>query len=77
MLLSRLRQKLAAMSPGKRTHKRPRPWPVDPDLTRRATEARKQIAHTRRQIERHLSRARGRDGGGGDEASSTGRAARR
>jgi hypothetical protein len=32
----------------------PRPWPVDPGLSHRVIETRKQIEHTRRQLARHV-----------------------
>jgi hypothetical protein len=41
----------------------PRPWPVDPELSRRVIEARKRIARTRRELARHVlpdRRQRGR-----------------
>jgi hypothetical protein len=32
----------------------PRPWPVDPELSRRVIETRKQVGHTRKQLARHV-----------------------
>jgi hypothetical protein len=31
-----------------------RPWPVDPELSRRVIEANKRVEHTRRQLARHV-----------------------
>jgi len=77
MLLSRLRKRLTLKRRAVRVEPRPRPWPVDPELSRRAAETRKRIAHTRRKIERHVLPARGRHRGSGDEARSMARAGRR
>jgi hypothetical protein len=77
MILSHLRKKLALNRPAVRAESRPRLWPVDPELSRRAAETRKRIAQTRREIERHVLPARGRHRGSGDEARSTARAGRR
>jgi hypothetical protein len=77
MVLSRLRKKLAVKSPAAQSGDQPRPWPVDPELSRRVAEIGKRIAHTRRQIERHVLPSRGRHRGSGDEARSTARAGRR
>lgn len=32
----------------------PRPWPVDPELSRRVLEARQRLGHTRRELARHV-----------------------
>lgn len=42
----------------------PRPWPVDPALSRRVIETRKRIAQTRRELKRHVlsERRRGESG---------------
>jgi hypothetical protein len=32
----------------------PRPWPVDPELSRRVVETRKRVEHTRRELARHV-----------------------
>lgn len=36
------------------TPREPHPWPVDPELSRRVEQTRRQIAHTRRQLKRHV-----------------------
>jgi hypothetical protein len=77
MVLSRLRKKFAVKRPAAQTGDQPRPWPVDPELSRRVAETGKRIAHTRRQLERHAPPARARHRGSGDEARSTARAGRR
>jgi len=77
MALLRLGKKFAVKRPPARTGDRPRPWPVDPELGRRADETRKRIAHTRRQLERHVLPSRTRNRGSGDEARSASRAGRR
>lgn len=77
MVLSRLRKKFAVRRRAAQTGGQPRPWPVDRGLSRRVAETRKQIAHTRRRLERHVLPARGRHRGSGDEARSTARAGRR
>jgi hypothetical protein len=38
----------------------PRPWPVDPDLSRRVVETRAGIERTRRELARHVSPGRKR-----------------
>jgi len=40
---------------------RRRPWPVDPDLSRRVVETRQRIAATRREIARHILPERHRE----------------
>jgi hypothetical protein len=37
-----------------RSRQPPRPWPVDPDLSRRVIETRKQVEHTREQLGRYV-----------------------
>jgi hypothetical protein len=77
MHLTHLRKNFTVKPPVAKTADPPSPWPVDPELARRADEASKRIARTRRQIERHVLPARRRDRGSGDEARSLARAGRR
>lgn len=77
MQLPHLRKKFNLKLPVAKTTDPPSPWPVDPELARRADETSKRIARTRRQIELHLLPARRRDRGSGDEARSLARAGRR
>jgi hypothetical protein len=41
----------------------PRPWPVDPELSRRVIETRRQIERTRRELARHVLPDRWQRGG--------------
>jgi hypothetical protein len=77
MPLTRLRKKFTPKRPVAKSGDPPRPWPVDPELARRADETRKRIAHARRQIALHVLPTRRRDRGSGDEARSAARAGRR
>ena len=77
MILSRLRKKLALKRRAVQAQPRPRPWPVDPDLSRRAAETRERIARTRREIERHVLPARRHHRGMGGGPRSASRAGRR
>jgi hypothetical protein len=52
---------------------RPRPWPVDPELSRRAIETRARIERTRRQLARDVLPERRRRPKAPSDASSSAR----
>jgi len=52
--LPSFRKKFTFKPPARLTTQEPRPWPVDPELSRRVEQTRRQIEHTRRQLKRHV-----------------------
>lgn len=58
--LPSFRKKFAFTQPPRLTPQEPRPWPVDPELSRRLEQTRRQIEQTRRQLKRHVLPARKR-----------------
>jgi hypothetical protein len=52
-LLPTLRKKFASRRPSTDATQAA-PWPLDPQLSRRFDEARRQLEHTRRQLELHM-----------------------
>jgi hypothetical protein len=48
------RKKFAVKQPPRLTPQESRPWPVDPELSRRLEQTRRQIEQTRRQLKRHV-----------------------
>jgi hypothetical protein len=66
-------KKFAFKPPPRLTPREPRPWPVDPELSRRVQQTRRQIEHTRRQLELHVLPARKRRTGRGVARATTSR----
>ncbi len=60
MALSKFRQKLAPNGSERLTVNAPRPWPVDPELSRRVIETRRGVERTRRLLALHVLPARER-----------------
>jgi hypothetical protein len=54
MSLTSFRRKSRPKRPASTTPVRPRPWPVDPELTRRAAETGARIERTRGQLALHV-----------------------
>lgn len=62
MSLTSFRRKSRPKRPAPAKPVRPRPWPVDPELTRRAAETSARIERTRRQLALHVLPKRQRNG---------------
>jgi hypothetical protein len=62
MSLKHLRKRFFSKPLAAARTKPPHPWPVDPELSRRVTEARQRTAQTRKELARHILPERPRDG---------------
>jgi hypothetical protein len=54
MIRPRLRSRSASRERTSSPAGPPRPWPVDPELSRRVAETRARLERTRKQLERHV-----------------------